>query len=234
MNDRSSPFSISIRCASALSTLIAFSLGAVTVAQAADPLGLYVGAGYGQAHIRVRPGVVIPGTSDRLGDLDSTHSAFKAIIGVRPLSLIGAEVSYMDFGKVSTVAGQQLPASPGVAVIANSEAASQRGEAAFALLYLPVPVIDAYVKAGLSRITTEYNVAYTALRPGVGTCVEGQPDCAVIGTFNASRDSTDISFAYGAGVQWKLGNWAVRGEYERFDAAGANPSLWSVAMTYWL
>jgi hypothetical protein len=30
-----------------------------------------------------------------------------------------------------------------------------------------------------------------------------------------------------------LGNWAVRGEYERFDAAGANPALLSLGMTYW-
>jgi hypothetical protein len=35
-------------------------------------------------------------------------------------------------------------------------------------------------------------------------------------------------------LQWKLGQWAVRGEYERFSAAGANPSLLSLSMTFWL
>ena len=36
----------------------------------------------------------------------------------------------------------------------------------------------------------------------------------------------------GLGAQYKLGSWAVRAEYERFNAAGENPSLLSVGITW--
>jgi len=45
-------------------------------------------------------------------------------------------------------------------------------------------------------------------------------------------DRTNTGFAAGAGAQFKLGSWAVRAEYERFNAAGANPSLVSLGVTW--
>lgn len=221
----------SLRPAVALTALILCSFSAMSAARADNLLGLYLGAAYGQAHIRAQPGQVIPPGTGPLGGLDMTHSAFKGMLGVRVLSFLGAEIAYMDFGKVSNRGGQPLPGIANGTV--TEEQASQKGEAAFALLYLPVPVVDVYVKAGLSRIRTDFNVTYTGYIPGAGTCAIGHPNCNV-GPFYASHDSTDTSFAYGAGLQWKLGDWAVRGEYERFDAAGANPSLFSIGMTYWL
>ncbi len=227
MNIRSSGFSFSLRSALALSALISCSLGAMSLAHADDPLGLYVGGSYGQAHVRVHPGAIIPATGSALPGLDMTHTAFKGLIGIRPVSFLGAEVSYMDFGTVATVVGQALQGLP--AVVVNTERASQKGEAAFALLYLPVPVVDVYVKAGVSRITTDFSAAYTTTVGGI--C--GLP-CNTFQAGNvAAHDTTDTAFAYGAGLQWKLGQWAVRGEYERFDAAGANPSLFSIGMTLW-
>jgi len=216
---------ISLRSALALAALIPCSLGAMTVAHADDLLGLYVGASYGQAHIRVQSAQFIPNANGPVSGLDMTHSAYKAILGIRPLPFLGAEVSYMDFGKVSSLTGQVIPGY--VNVVVDSERASQKGESAFALLYLPVPVIDVYVKAGVSRITTDFDVTYTlsGCPPGV--------ECNGQGPFTASHDYTDTAFAYGAGLQWKLGQWAVRGEYERFGAAGENPSLLSIGMTYW-
>jgi opacity protein-like surface antigen len=205
----------------ALTALVLCSLGAARVAQADDLLGLYVGASFGQAHIRAQQGEIVPQVS---GTLDMTHSAFKGMLGIRVLSFLGAEVAYMDFGKVSSAPGP-------VAGSITAEQVSQKGEAAFALLYLPVPIIDVYVKAGLSRITTDFN-ATVALPAGAGTCAIDHPNCTV--PFAISHDFTDTSFAYGAGLQWKLGQWAVRGEYERFDAAGSNPSLFSIGMTYWI
>lgn len=225
---------VSFRSTLVLAALIPWALGATAVARADDLPGFYVGAAFGQAHVRVRPGQVIPGSSGALGSLDMTHSAFEAIVGMRPLPFLGAEVSYMDFGKVSRMSGQVVAAAAGnQPFVAQSEQASQKGESAFALLYLPVPVIDVYVKAGLSRITTDYNVTYLGTTPGVGTCAMNVPNCGTT-LLTASRDSTDTGFAYGAGLQWKLGQWAVRAEYERFDAAGENPSLFSIGMTYWL
>lgn len=219
---------ISPRSAVVVMALIPCALLAVSVARADDLLGLYFGGGYGQAHVRADDGPIIPQSTGPLRSFDMTHSAFKAIVGLRPLSFVGAEVSYLDFGRVSSPTGQPVAGLPGVVV--NSEQVSQKGETAFALLYLPVPIVDVYLKGGLSRITTEFGVTYTGLQPGVGTCPINNPNCA----FAAARDSTDTAFAYGAGLQWKLGQWAVRGEYERFSAAGANPSLLSISMTFWL
>lgn len=221
MSHRSSHSLTSLRAAFA-PALILCSLGAVAHA---NPLGLYVGAAYGQAHIRAELDGLsgANGSLGNLGRFDDTHSAFQAMLGIRPLSLIGAEVIYMDFGS-SSIRGPGAPAS-GI----SEEQVSQKGAAAFAMLYLPVPVIDVYLKAGLAHVTTDMSA--TATLPGVGTCPVDNPGCA---TRSGSRSSTDDSFAYGAGVQWKLGSWAVRGEYERFDAAGANPSLLSIGMTYWL
>ena len=54
-----------------------------------------------------------------------------------------------------------------------------------------------------------------------------QPD---VGEWSFS--TTETTFAAGAGVQWKLGNWAIRGDYERFTALGEHPSLISVGVTW--
>lgn len=216
---------ISFRSAFALAALIPLALGAMKAAQADNLLGLYVGAAYGQAHIRAQLDNLPPDGS-ALGEFEANHSAYQGMIGIRALSFLGAEITYMDFGQSSF-------GIPGVAGGSSNapvaEQASQKGEGAFALLYLPVPVIDIYAKAGISRITTDTRITYTV--PGVATCALGHPNCA---DYSVARSATDTAFAYGAGLQWKLGRWAVRGEYERFDAAGANPSLLSIGMTFWL
>ncbi len=216
MNDRLSCFVIPLRRWLALAALVVGSIAATGVAQAADPLGVYVGAAYGEAHIRARLDGLAPGSPE----FDATHSAYQAMLGIRPLSFLGAEITYMDFGRQS----RGFPSAT-----SSEQQVSQRGEAAYALLYLPVPVIDVYVKAGISRIRTDRHVIYDL--PGAGTCVIGVPTCY---SLSAGDNPTDTAFAYGAGLQWKLGNWAVRGEYERFSAAGANPTLVSIGMTYWI
>jgi hypothetical protein len=195
---RPSPCQIPLRSALVLIALTLGSLAGIGTARADDPLGLYVGGAYGQGHISAQ----LDGLS-----FDSTNTAFQAMVGIRPISFLGAEISYMDLGNRSIYLG---PGATGQA--------SQKGEAAFAMLYLPVPVIDVYVKAGLSHITTDASFTYA---------VSG------VGSSGPYSNSSDVGFAYGAGLQWKLGQWAVRGEYERFNAAGGNPSLLSIGMTYW-
>ena len=218
MKNRSALSAIFRRSALAPAALLLGSFGVVTAARA-DPLDLYLGAAFGQAHIRAQlNGLSGPsGPLGSLGDFDSTKSAYQAMLGIRLLSFFGAEVDYMDLGRQSIRGpGQPVPGQPGSYV--SAEQVSQQGEAAFGMLYLPVPIIDVYLKAGLSRITTDMSASINF----------------PAGTSYASHSSSDVGFAYGAGVQWKLGEWAVRGEYERFDAAGANPSLLMIGMTYWI
>lgn len=229
MKNRSALWAISLRRALAPAALILGSLGAVTIAQA-DPLDLYLGASFGQAHIRAQLDGLsgASGPLGSLGSFDSTKSAFQAMLGIRLISFLGAEVDYIDLGQQSVRGpGQGVPGEPGAFV--SAEQVSQKGEAAFGMLYLPVPVIDVYVKAGVSRITTDMNATIDDI--AVGTCEVSNPNCNLS---HVSHSSSDVGFAYGAGLQWKLGQWAVRGEYERFDAAGANPSLLSIGMTYWI
>jgi opacity protein-like surface antigen len=81
---------------------------------------------------------------------------------------------------------------------------------------LPTPIVQAYVKAGGSRITTHADFSF----------------CLVDGCGLASLNPTNNAFAFGAGLQWTLGPWAVRGEYERFNAGGGNPSLLTISVDW--
>jgi len=65
--------------------------------------------------------------------------------------------------------------------------------------------------------------------PGVGTCQVNNPNCA---WFSRRSSATNTSLAAGAGAQVKLGAWALRAEYERFNVAGGNPGLASLAATW--
>jgi hypothetical protein len=62
---------------------------------------------------------------------------------------------------------------------------------------------------------------------GDNICVPGAP----CGTARFQLNRTNTSGAGGVGAQYKFGSWAVRAEYERFNAAGGNPSLLSAGIT---
>jgi hypothetical protein len=177
---------------------------------AEDLLGLYIGGAIGQSRVEatetacacdLHPEVVTE-------KLDKKHLAFQATLGARPISLVGAEIDYIDFGKPEGEAFG-FPAS-----------ASIKGVAAFGVLYLPVPIVDIYLKAGAARL--ESAVKYSYCSP-----------CACNFCLNSIQlDRTNTSGAGGVGAQYKLGSWAVRAEYERFNAAGGNPSLLSAGITW--
>jgi opacity protein-like surface antigen len=188
-----------------LAPIVAFVVAVLPTgpAFAHDILGLYVGGAAGQSQVEAN--------APSIGDFRENHSAFKVIAGIRPISLIGAEVSYIDFGH------------PNGNINAVSSSVSEKGADAFAVLYLPVPVVDVFVKAGLARLQSTLN----SVKGGVGACTITNPNCALF-----RLDRTNTSFAAGAGVQMKLGAWAVRAEYERFNAAGGNPSLVSLGLTW--
>jgi opacity protein-like surface antigen len=134
------------------------------------------------------------------------HSAFKIMAGLRPIPMLGAELEYVDFGHPGRFNG-----------IGGSDV-SMKGAAAFGMFYLPVPLVDVYAKGGLARLqsTANVNPCLMCLNP-----VAFPP-----------RRSTNTSWTGAAGVQFKLGSVAVRGEYERFNAAGGNPHLLSLGVTW--
>jgi opacity protein-like surface antigen len=182
-------------------------------ANAADPLGFYIGGAIGRGHLGAGVGGFPgPGPSLLSDSFRGNHFAFQLVTGVRTISWLGAELSYTDFGDLRG------------SLFGYPARASMKGASALGALYLPTPVIDLYAKAGIARIQS---TVAGAVQP-CPTCVNPAQSPTV--QFYASR--TNTSFAGGAGVQYKLGAFGVRGEYERFNAAGGNPHLLSLGATW--
>jgi opacity protein-like surface antigen len=186
-------------------------------ALAAGSPGLYVGGGFGQADLKASVSTTDAAGSVRYnGEFQAHRSAFQVVAGVRPLSLVGAEIAYVDFGRPNGTLFEQ-PAS-----------ASMHGGAAFALGYLPLPLVEVYGKAGFARLQSQ--VSGLTQPFGVTCPIGGCPSPVAARYYQIDRTST--GFAAGAGAQVKLGSMAVRAEYERFNAAGEHPSLVSIVVTW--
>lgn len=180
-------------------------------------LDAYVGAAVGHARLRARDSTLI--SVNTLGGFDRGAFAYQVMAGVRGLYILGAEVDYFDLG------GQRAsPTLFGPGTLTNARI-SQKGEAAFALLYLPVPIINFYLKAGIARITTHLSAS-----TNYNGCTPRLP-CIGIVPYSGSVHTSETTFAVGVGAQWELGNWAVRAEYERFSALGEHPDLLTVGLT---
>jgi opacity protein-like surface antigen len=163
----------------------------------ADPLGAYVGASVGQSTVRADP-----------LEFSKHDRGWKVLIGIRPLALLGAEITYVDFGHSSY--------SQGVPFGLNASARASSA-VALGLVYLPLPVpfLDVYGKGGVARLN------YHASSSG---------GCLACNYFNA--DYSETSVAYGGGAQLKFDRLAVRVEYERISARNGDPSLLSVGLTW--
>ena len=137
-------------------------------ATAADN-GIYIGGSIGQANVEVE---------DDIADFDSDDTGFKVIAGIRPLDFLGFELNYVDLG---------APEEGGVEVDAT-------GIDAFAVGFLPLPLVDLFAKVGV--VSWDSSVS-----------VEG---VEVV-------DDSGEDLAYGVGAQVRFGSIAVRAEYEIFD-----------------
>lgn len=174
--------------------------GSVSSACADEGLGAYAGFGVGQSEINV----------DSL-DFSAHATGWKALFGLRPISLFGAEVEYVDFG------------SPhGVSSFGRVDTQAS-GPAVFGLGYLPLPLpyLDIYGKAGLSNVQQRATVR---LASGFGTCAIG------VGCDGFNR--TESEFAWGAGSQIKSGAFAVRLDFEQLRASGGNLNFSSVGFLW--
>ena len=180
---------------------------------AGDPLGLYVGAALGEANVRVDESVFggAPG-------FDAHRDAWKLLLGLRPISLLGAELDYMDFGH-ARFAGP--PSSFGTALRGDTH---PKATALFGVIYapLPIPLLDVYAKAGVARLQTVVNAnSFCAVSP-----------CVVTTTAPFALNRTDARLAYGVGMQFKFAAFAGRLEYERIDASSGDPDVTSVGITW--
>lgn len=190
----------------ALITLVLCALAEPVMS--AEPLGLYAGGAIGRGEVEA--------------DLDGRpfsepHTAFKLTAGIRPVPYAGAELEYFDLGHprreltLSTIAGR-FNITDGDVVM--------KGGAAYGVLYLPVAPFDIYAKAGVARTQSKLNI-------GVVCSEIAGAYCPVF-----PQDRTTVGFADGLGAQFKLASLEFRAEYDRFNAAGGNPSLWSVGIVW--
>jgi hypothetical protein len=190
--------------------LFAFAVtlvAACATSEAADLLGLYIGGAIGGSTVRVDQSLT--GTSN---DVTERHTGWKAMVGIRPLSMVGAELEYLDFGNPSYTSG------PATGVV------DSKAVALFGLLYapIPLPVFDLYGKLGVARLQADVNGQFHGL-----FCPVGFPNC---GTIAVNRHDTGVG--YGAGVQFKFAAAAVRAEYERVNTSSSSPDMFSLGLTW--
>lgn len=190
-------------CGGAVLTLCSAS------AISADLLGVYAGGTIGRAEVEA--------TTPYYQLFKEKHTAFKVIAGVRPIPWVGAEMAYVDFGHPSTTI-VYIPAD-----------VSLKGAMAVGNLYLPLPIVDLYAQAGISRLRS--SATTTSVCPPGYYCIAATGQAFTVPT-TARVDRTNTGFVAGGGAQLKLGAFALRAEYERFNAAGVHPSLVSVGFTW--
>jgi opacity protein-like surface antigen len=180
------------------------------------PLGFYLGAGVGQAHVRNSAEIV--GDTGFDYSFDQTHAAWKAIAGIRPLAALGVEAEYFDFGNAD---------GPAVGGFGGLSRASSRAGALFGVGYLPIPLpfLDVFGKLGIARART----TATEIGP-IPFCPAGAPCASQPTPLYLSQWSTAL--AYGFGVQAKWGALAARAEYERIAVSAGNPDLFSLSVTW--
>jgi hypothetical protein len=194
--------------------LAAFMCVSLPIRQAGadELLGAYVGGAIGQAHViasATYPTIANPYASE----FDENHSAYEVMVGIRPISFVGAEISYTDFG------------NPSGELFYHPANVSIRGPAAFGVVYLPITILDIYAKAGVARLHDTLSGLYAN---GDLICALGRP----CGTVPFRLDRTNTTFAAGAGAQHKFGPLAVRAEYERFNADAGHPSILSLGLIW--
>ncbi len=207
--------------------LIGVTVAGTPQACATNLFNLYAGAAYLRTNLRGRDSSPIPfAGSGPLNPFDRSDSGYQFTLGARGLEFLGAELDYFDLGNGSVSNAYAFGGNTGTVTDAHL---AQKGEAAFAVLYLPVPIVDVYLKAGVGRITSDLGARFIPQ----GACSLPLPGstnpCA---SETLALHTTSTGLALGAGAQWQLGNWGVRAEYERFTALGRHPDAVSIGVIW--
>jgi hypothetical protein len=188
-------------------------------AAADNLLGVYVGTGVGEAQIGNKNGYYDPyGYGGGFHDHDA---AWKVILGMRPLPIVGAELEYIDFGTAKGNSGYYYGQFD-YGVSAHPKATVLYG---MGYLPLPLPIIDVYGKLGVARLQTDNSFDYNACPLPGGTTAAS---CVRVSRF----DQENNRFAYGVGVQGKFQDFAFRGEYERISSTFGDPNAVTVSVTW--
>ena len=131
------------------------------------------------------------------GYYNDHKTAWKVIAGVRPISILGAEFEYIDFGQPRPPLRPPTTPTPTV----STHIRARRVLFGVGYLPLPIPFIDIYGKAGVARLQTDVT---TTLR----SCAV-QAQIAWLPPTYSRHSETDSKFAYGVGVQSKAWGFAI-------------------------
>lgn len=128
---------------------------------------------------------------------------FKGIVGFRPLDSFAIEANYVDLGETVVPVSVACVTTPcPTEAQIDSQVVSVSAVGLFAL-----PLVDLFARVGYARWESELSPFATQERSG--------------------SDPT-----YGAGAQVRVGSFALRLEYERFDFDDDSAELVSVGFTY--
>jgi hypothetical protein len=195
------------------------AIAAAAPALADNPLGAYVGVGVGASNV---------GNNDYYdygyyGGYHDRDVAWKGIVGIRPLPIVGAEVEYIDFGSGNGNSGYYYSHA-----FFSNASSHPKATVLYGIGYLPLPLpfLDVYGKAGVARLQSDIT---TYVYPG-GPCAPPYTSCPAPTGFRT--DQTDTKFAYGAGVQAKFQDFAFRAEYERIDSQFGDPAAFTLSATW--
>ena len=128
---------------------------------------------------------------------------FKLIGGFRPLDAFAIEANYVDLGTT------RVPLTLACVTLPCPTEASIDSQAlsVSAVGLFTLPLVDLYGRVGVARWETERRI------------------------FGSLEDEGSDP-TYGAGVQLRLGSFALRVEYERFDFGDDSVDLRSIGFTY--
>ena len=158
------------------------ALACATVPAFAVDKGLYVGAALGQTESGLRDSNV---------NFKDRDQGYKLIAGIRMLGVLGVELNYVDLG-TANVGGAR----------AKTKAAD-----GFAMVFLPIPLVDVYGKLGLVSWKTDASAP------------------ASLGSFR--RTGSDL--AYGAGVQLHFGSAIGAARVRGLRRQGSSPAEHALA-----
>ena len=210
--------------------LVGGTLSAIAHAQSGpldiyNPLGVYVGAGVGRSTLNETEFDQFNGY---FRHIDGEPLGWNAVIGIRPLPILGAEAEYLDFGSKHLGAGAPFLAQGYTQQLLGGQAHDRAG-ALFAVGYLPLPIpyLEPFAKLGWAQIWQHdsYTDSFVPVNGTGGT------------ESFASQNSHPSGAAYGAGLQFHFEQFGVRAQYERISGSHSfggwnNPSLLSLGVNW--
>lgn len=185
-----------------------------TSAVLAADSGFYIGGSIGQSKLKNLDSTDIDTEFASLGvtsstTVDDTDTGFKIFGGYRIMQYLAVEVAYADLGEATANSAITAPSLGQVVTKANADAFTIS-----ALGILPIGEnFSVFGRVGVNFWNADLKTS------GFGV--------------SASDDADGTDWVYGAGVMYNVNaNFALRGEWERYDLDGTDVDLLSAGISW--